>query len=316
MKLVTVSVAPPGPPAVTLMTMSASFSLKMMRMTIDGDDDRQHQREDDLPEALPRGWRRRRGRPRSPRGQACRPASSMIIMNGMKVQASRTMIVSFARSRGWRRRRDCPSRARGRSGRPGRSGTRASTCRSSSSPRRATASAAAGTTTRKNLRARISACEQQREAEGDGVFDEDRQHVPDHVAQRVPVERIVPHLHDVVEAVETPAGRRRERFQSEKAIPRPKSSGKTTIATTKSDGGQHEQDALAALAADHHLADAQGDGPEEVGVQGWPPGGEAGDVGARGVQRLKQKVRTRTALASQIRIRPARTRPGESSSEV
>ena len=31
MKLDTVSVAPPGPPEVTLMTMSASFSLKMMR---------------------------------------------------------------------------------------------------------------------------------------------------------------------------------------------------------------------------------------------------------------------------------------------
>src|ERR1700756_2177265 len=32
MKLDTVSVAPPGPPAVTLMTMSASFSSKMIRM--------------------------------------------------------------------------------------------------------------------------------------------------------------------------------------------------------------------------------------------------------------------------------------------
>ena len=52
--------------------------------------------------------------------------------------------------------------------------------------------------------------EQQREAEGDGVLDEDRQHVPDHVAQRVPVERIVPHLNEVGEAVETPAGRAAE----------------------------------------------------------------------------------------------------------
>ena len=34
MKLETVSVAPPGPPAVTLMTMSASFSSKMMRRMI------------------------------------------------------------------------------------------------------------------------------------------------------------------------------------------------------------------------------------------------------------------------------------------
>ena len=32
MKLDTVSVAPPGPPAVTLITMSASFSLKMILM--------------------------------------------------------------------------------------------------------------------------------------------------------------------------------------------------------------------------------------------------------------------------------------------
>ena len=34
MKHETVSVAPPGPPEVTLMTMSASFSWKMMRSTI------------------------------------------------------------------------------------------------------------------------------------------------------------------------------------------------------------------------------------------------------------------------------------------
>ena len=34
MKLETVSVAPPGPPDVMVMTMSASFSLKMMRSTI------------------------------------------------------------------------------------------------------------------------------------------------------------------------------------------------------------------------------------------------------------------------------------------
>ena len=36
--------------------------------------------------------------------------------------------------------------------------------------------------TRKNLRARISRVEQQREPEGDCVFHKDRQAIPDHVA--------------------------------------------------------------------------------------------------------------------------------------
>ena len=34
MKLVTVSVAPPGPPEVTLITMSASFNLKIILITV------------------------------------------------------------------------------------------------------------------------------------------------------------------------------------------------------------------------------------------------------------------------------------------
>ena len=47
-------------------------------------------------------------------------------------------------------------------------------------------------TTRKNRRALISALRSSGEAEGDRVFEEHGDHVVDHVAERVPVERVVP----------------------------------------------------------------------------------------------------------------------------
>ena len=50
--------------------------------------------------------------------------------------------------------------------------------------------------------------EQQRQPEGDRIFDGDRQHVEDHVAERVPVERVVDELDEIIEAVEFSAGER------------------------------------------------------------------------------------------------------------
>ncbi len=54
-------------------------------------------------------------------------------------------------------------------------------------------------------------------------------------------------------------------------MPRPKISGNTTIEMTNKRGRQHEQRALALLAADQHLRPAQADGPEDVGVEHRPP---------------------------------------------
>ena len=96
MKLVTESVAPPGPPEVTVMMMSASLSLKMMRMTMTVIADRQHQREDHPPELLPAVRAVDAAASITSRSRLCRPASSMIIMKGMKVQASSIMIVARA----------------------------------------------------------------------------------------------------------------------------------------------------------------------------------------------------------------------------
>ena len=80
----TVSVAPPGPPAVTLMTMSASFSLKMMRMTtavtltgsISGKVTCQKLCQPLAPSTLAASS--------TSFGIACSPASSRIIMNGIE----------------------------------------------------------------------------------------------------------------------------------------------------------------------------------------------------------------------------------------
>ena len=96
MKLVTVSVAPPGPPAVMVMTMSASLSLKMSRTTnavsVTGSISGKMTFRKFCHAVAPST---RAASITSP-GRAWSPASSMIIMNGMKIQASRTIIVSFA----------------------------------------------------------------------------------------------------------------------------------------------------------------------------------------------------------------------------
>ena len=72
--------------------------------------------------------------------------------------------------------------------------------------------------TRKNLRAADVGVEQQREAEGDRVLDDDGQHIEDHVAERVPEIGIAPQRAQIVEAVEMMAATRALRFQSVKAM--------------------------------------------------------------------------------------------------
>ena len=62
-------------------------------------------------------------------------------------------------------------------------------------------------TTRKNLRARISALSSSARPKAIAYCDQHGQHVEDHVAQRVPEIGVVQQLHEIVEAVELPAGR-------------------------------------------------------------------------------------------------------------
>src|SRR6266699_6793165 len=88
MKLDTVSVAPPGPPAVTLITMSASFNLKMILMmrtvmltgSISGNVTCQNDCQALAPSTLAASS--------TSLGIAWRPASSMIMMKGIETQAS------------------------------------------------------------------------------------------------------------------------------------------------------------------------------------------------------------------------------------
>src|SRR5262245_12270042 len=88
MKDDTVSVAPPGPPAVTLITMSASFSWKMMRrttaVTLTGSMIGKVICQNDCHLLAPSTL----AASDSSLGNACRPASSMIMMKGIHTQAS------------------------------------------------------------------------------------------------------------------------------------------------------------------------------------------------------------------------------------
>ena len=88
MKLDTVSVAPPGPPEVTLITMSASFSLKIALMSrtvmltgsIRGKITFRKDCQGVAPSTLAASS--------TSFGIACNPASSRIIMKGIETQAS------------------------------------------------------------------------------------------------------------------------------------------------------------------------------------------------------------------------------------
>src|ERR1700722_10633685 len=93
MKLEMVSVAPPGPPAVTLMTMSASFNSKMTRSTIAvaltgsirGNVISQNDCQGLAPSTFAASL--------TSDGNAWRPASSRITTNGIQTQLSMTAML-------------------------------------------------------------------------------------------------------------------------------------------------------------------------------------------------------------------------------
>ncbi len=108
----------------------------------------------------------------------------------------------------------------------------------------------------------------------DGVFHRNGRHVVDHVLERVPVERVVPHLDDVVEAVELLAVERREVPVAE-GDGEPEEKRKDDHRNDEERGRQHEERALALLTPLDDLHRAQDDGPQDVGVKERPPGGKA-----------------------------------------
>src|SRR6185369_15932303 len=88
MKEETVSVAPPGPPEVTLITISASFNWKMMRSTmavaLTGSISGKVISQNDCQRLAPSTF----AASESSLGRACNPASNMIMMKGIQTQAS------------------------------------------------------------------------------------------------------------------------------------------------------------------------------------------------------------------------------------
>ena len=88
MKLDTVSVAPPGPPAVTLITMSASFNLKMILMmrtvTLTGSMRGNVTCQNDCHPLAPSTL----AASSTSLDIACSPASNMIMIKGIETQAS------------------------------------------------------------------------------------------------------------------------------------------------------------------------------------------------------------------------------------
>ncbi len=117
--------------------------------------------------------------------------------------------------------------------------------------------------------------EQQRQAEGDGIFHQDRQ------ARRRPCCSSAFQKYGsahICRRLSRPLNLRPVgdgRFQSVKAMKRPKSSGKDHQRQREQHGGQHEERALALLAAHQDLAPAQADGPEHIGIERRAPVGEA-----------------------------------------
>ena len=145
-------------------------------------------------------------------GSAWRPASSMSIMNGMKIQASRTIIVSLASSALAKKAGSSQPSARASCG---------------TGPKRnssmdlpiihdtATGDSISGSrnTTRKKRRARIWALSSSARPKAMASSTRIARRVPDHVAERVPVERVAQHPLDVAQARE-PRARRATRGSS------------------------------------------------------------------------------------------------------
>ena len=256
------------------MTMSASFSLKMMRIRIAVTDTGSISGKVTSQKPCQRLAPSTRAASCTSLGIAWRPASSMIIMNGMKVQASSAID-----------RQPWPDPRVGEEGglsQPSQRASRATGPKRNSSidlpiiQDTATGDSISGSrnATRKNFRARISALSSSARPKAMAYSDKMASAVPDHVAQGVPVERVAPHLPDVVEAVELPArqrgevpvGQRDEQAEEQR---------EDRQRHDEQHGRQHEQRRAFPARPGSAPASSRGNGPEQVGVERRPPVGEA-----------------------------------------
>ena len=129
--------------------------------------------------------------------------------------------------------------------------------------------------------------EQQRQAEGDDIFDQHGEHVEHHVEQRVAVVGIAQHLPEIVEPVELAAGEGTEVPVGQRDV-----EAEQRREDHHGDGEQQrrqqEQRALAVLAARQHLADAERHAPQHIGIDDRPPGLEADSVDVGLVEDLQR----------------------------
>ena len=98
--------------------------------------------------------------------------------------------------------------------------------------------------------------EQQCQAEGDRVFDQHRQHVEDHVGERVPVVGVVEHLDEVAEVVEMRT-RGGGQVPVQRADVEAEQRREDGDGHGEESGRQHEERPEPRFAADHHLAEAE-----------------------------------------------------------
>ena len=129
--------------------------------------------------------------------------------------------------------------------------------------------------------------QREREAKGDRVLNDDRRHVEDHVAERVPKIGVGPKGAQIVEAVEMRVALRVE-------VPVGEGDGETKQGREDHHGageqesGQHEQSLPPELAVLQDLRNSQRYAPDKERVKGRPPVGEADRSEARRFRDLQR----------------------------
>jgi hypothetical protein len=130
--------------------------------------------------------------------------------------------------------------------------------------------------------------EQERQPEGDGVFQEHGGRIKHHIQQRVPEIRVVQQRDEIIEAVEFRAAGRAQVPVRERDV-EAEQSREDHHGDGEQHGWQDKERAFAGLAADEHLADAERHAPQRVRVQHRAPGFKAEGQHAGPVQDLGEQ---------------------------
>ena len=133
--------------------------------------------------------------------------------------------------------------------------------------------------------------EEQRQPEGDRVFEEDGQHVEDHVAERVPEERVVPQLRRMLSRPLNCRPSARAEVPVGEGDVEAEDVGKITIATVKRTAGRTKSARWPRSPRISTWPKPRATRPEDIGVEHGPPGREAGRRDAGRVERLEEERR-------------------------